>query len=472
MMIWVLDKKRPLCYAGLSKKGRTRAGTKQKGMSLLSKQAAQLQSENTKANFSKGWGIVIYCMAMFFLLIGYSIDGLNVVAPAFSEATGVDYSAVLSMSAVAGFIGIIAYIVIGRICVKVGARWVSGVCLIGSGIFYFLWGHATTLLTYTVTMTGVVVFINGAAYIAGGALVAQWFPKKKGLVNGFTTMGHNAGSAFYVPLITVLIGTLGFKMGMSLASIFAIVLGVIGLFCIRDTPQERNMLPDNVTPEVYAREYSSVDSIEDQDCGWTVKKLLKTKELWLCAIITGLNQLVTTGVMSQLVVRNSEFYPVEFCVTMMTVCALVGIAGSYVFGWLDQKFGIKFSIRTYLIWYIAALLINITNTKAGILISIPMIGVAIGAAANYIISLPSSIFGRHGFNKVYSVDFPIMQILLMSNYIINSVALKLTGSLRGSYMLFCVLLAINFVLISVLDVRKYNWDYMTEEQIAKLDEGK
>ncbi|MGN1164289.1 MAG: FAD-dependent oxidoreductase, partial [Candidatus Ornithospirochaeta sp.] len=86
--------------------------------------------------------------------------------------------------------------------------------------------------------------------------------------------------------------------------------------------------------------------------------------------------------------------------------------------------------------YIATLLVNITNTKIGVLISIPMIGVAIGAAANYIISLPASVFGRHGFNKVYSVDFPIMQILLMSNYIINSVALKVTGSLRGSYMLF------------------------------------
>lgn len=441
-------------------------------MSELSSNETKLQSENTKANFSKGWGIIIYCAAMFFLLIGYSIDGLNIVAPAFAETTGIPLSDVLGMSAVAGLVGILAYIVIGRINVKVGPRVISGVCLIGSGIFYFLWGQATSLLTYTITMTGVVVFINGAAYIAGGALVAQWFPKKKGLVNGFTTMGHNAGSAFYVPLISVAIGMLGYKMGMGVCSIFALILGVIGLVFIRNTPQERGMLPDNVSQEIYASEYSSADSIEDQDCGWTVAKLLKTKELWLCAIITGLNQLVTTGVMSQLVTRNTEFFSQEFCVGAMTVCAIIGIVGSYIFGWLDQKFGIKFSIRTYLIWYIAALLVNITNTKVGILISIPMIGVAIGAAANYIISLPASVFGRHGFNKVYSVDFPIMEILLMSNYIINSIALKITGSLRGSYMLFCVLLAINFILISVLDVRKFNRDYMTEEQIQQLNTGK
>ncbi len=432
----------------------------------------KLQSENTKANFSKGWGIIVYCAAMFFLLIGFSIDGLNIVAPAFAEATGIDYSTVLSMAAVAGGFGLVAYFIIGRINVRFGPRKVSSVCLIGAGIAYFFQGQATTLLAYTVAMIFVVSFINGAAYIAGGALVAQWFPKKKGLVNGFTTMGHNAGSAFYVPLISFLIASFGYKTGMGLASILAIILGVIGFAFIRDTPQERGMLPDNVSPEVFATEYSSMDSIEDQNCGWTVKKLLKTKELWLCAIITGLNQLVTTGVMSQLVVRNSAFYDTAFCVKMMTVCALIGIAGSYLFGWIDQRFGIKKSIIIYLIWYMCALAVNCTDTKMGVLISIPMIGVAIGAAANYIISLPASVFGRHGFNKVYSIDFPIMSCLLFTNYVINAAALKIAGSLRGAYMIYIGMLAVNIILIASLNVRKYNRDYMTEDEIVAAEAEK
>ncbi|OUN86493.1 hypothetical protein B5G06_00530 [Flavonifractor sp. An52] len=57
----------------------------------MSKKNPQIASENMKMNFSKGWGIILYQALMFFFLIGFSIDGLNIVAPAFSEATGVDY---------------------------------------------------------------------------------------------------------------------------------------------------------------------------------------------------------------------------------------------------------------------------------------------------------------------------------------------------------------------------------------------
>ena len=89
----------------------------------------KLESENMRMNFSKGWGIIIYCAAMFFFLIGFSIDGLNIIAPAFAEKTGIDYSLVLSMSTVAGLIGIVAYIIISRLIIKVGARLISGICL-------------------------------------------------------------------------------------------------------------------------------------------------------------------------------------------------------------------------------------------------------------------------------------------------------------------------------------------------------
>lgn len=428
-----------------------------------------LQSENTNANFSKGWGIVFYCMAMFFLLIGFSIDGLNIVAPAFAKANGFEYSSVLSMASLAGFVGLIAYYIIGRINVLVGPRIVSGACLIGAGISYYFWGKATTILSFTIAMICVVSFINGASYIAGGALVTQWFPKKKGLVNGFTTMGHNMGSAFYVPLIAFLIGTYGYQHGMGLAAILGVVLGIIGLIFIKNVPQECGMLPDNVSQEVYEREYFTKD-VNDESYGWSISKLLKTKELWLCAIIVGLNQLVTTGVMSQLVVRNTGLgFDIEFAVKLMSICAVIGVAGSYLFGWIDQKYGVKRAVTLFLIWYMLALLVNITDTKTGVLISVPMIGVAIGAAANFIISLPASVFGRHGFSKVYSAYFPIMSTILFTNYIINATALRITGSLRGAYMVFVGILLVNVILINILDVRKFNRDYMTEEQLLNFE---
>ena len=426
---------------------------------------SQLLSENTKANFSKGWGIIIYCMIMFFFLIGFSIDGLNIVAPAFSKKSGIEYSDVLGLSTYAGLIGLFAYVIVGKVNDSLGSRITSGICMIGAGASYIFWGHSETILQYGIGLTLVTSFINGAAYIAGGSLVTQWFPKKKGLVNGFTTMGHNMGSAFYVPLISFLIASYGMSKGMTFTGIAAIIVGILGIIFIRNLPQELGMFPDNVTEEVYKNEYFQSNE-EDEDNTWSIAKLLKTKELWLVAIVIGINQLVTTGVMSQMVVRNIGLgFEPEKAVGLMSVCACVGILGSYLFGWIDQKVGVKKAVLLFLSWYIAALLINVTDTIIGVYISVAMVGIAIGASANFMISLPASVFGRHGFSKVYAVYFPIMNAILMSTYVINAQAIRVTGSLRGAYMVFIGLLAINIVLISIVDTRKYNKDYMKEDEL-------
>ena len=341
---------------------------------------------------------------------------------------------------------------------------VSGICLIAASLSYVALGHSNTLVAYAICLTLVTCFINGAAYIAGGALVAQWFPKKKGLANGFTTMGHNSGSAFYVPLIGFLLGALGFANGMTVTAIAGAILGVIGLIFVRNTPQEMGMLPDNVTQEVYDREYFEGDS--DEKGGWTVGKLLKTKEMWLCALVVGINQLVTTGVMSQLVVRNTQIgFEQSKAVALMTVAALIGLVGSYIFGALDQKLGVKKAILIFLAWYAVALLVNCSNTMIGVYISVFMIGISVGAAANFIVSLPASVFGRHGFATVNSVFFPLMQVVLMMNYLVNAAALKLTGSLRGAYFVFVGLLIVNMILIAVINTRKYNKDYQKEDSL-------
>ena len=191
--------------------------------------------------------------------------------------------------------------------------------------------------------------------------------------------------------------------------------------------------------------------------------------MWLVAFIVGINQLVTTGVMSQMVPRNMEFgFTQAQAVSLMTVCALIGLAGSVGFGFLDQKMGVKTAIICYLVWYSAALIINVVlNNAIGGYICVAMVGIAIGAAANFMTSLPASVFGRHNFDLVYSIYFPIMEIVLMLNYIINSKALSWTGSLRGAYVVFIALLIINIVLISVLNTRKYNLDYQKEDEVLK-----
>lgn len=439
----------------------------------MSQNTQKLQSENVKSNFGKGWIVIIYNLIMFWFLIGFSIDGQNIVIEVFSgqkwEVLGFAnqtdlHAKLLELAAYAGFIGVIAYFIIGAICRKVGGKKLSVVCLILSGLSYILYGHANSIAMYFIGLTLVTIFINGAAYIGGGTMITAWFPKKKGLANGYTTMGHNLGSALYVPLISALISAFGMSKGMTVTGVLAIVIAIIALFVVKNTPQEAGVLPDNVTPEVFEREYASAEDVKSE---WTVKKLLKTKEMWLVALIIGINQLVTTGVMSQMVPRNLELgFSTGKAISLMTVCAIIGLAGSLGFGVIDQKFGVKKAVLGFLIWYAVALAINFGfNNMTGGYICVAMVGIAIGGSANFMTSLPASVFGRHNFELIYSIYFPIMQIVLMLNYIVNSMALSITGSLRGAYLVFIGFLIVNIVLISVLNTRKYNLDYKKEEEL-------
>ena len=231
--------------------------------------AKEKQSMN---NFGIGWGTILYCLLMFFLYVGMINDGTNVLAPAAAANCGVEPGTIITMNGYAGMIAVIGFIIAGQINKKIGPRLTSAICLIISGVTYIGCGNATSVMFYTVCMTLCATGMMSAGYVAGGTLVANWFPKKKGIVMGYTTMGHNLATAAFVPLIVFLVGKLGVhKAGLPI-SIAVIILGVVGLIFVRNTPFERNMYPDNVSKEVYEAEY---DTDATDDGGWTTGKLLK-----------------------------------------------------------------------------------------------------------------------------------------------------------------------------------------------------
>jgi OFA family oxalate/formate antiporter-like MFS transporter len=405
----------------------------------------------------KGWVTIAYIGLMFWLYVGMVNDGANITAAAFAEKIGVTSDVILSMGTPAGFASIIFFIFFGKLNVKIGAKYTSVICMLVAGVSYILLGLSTSVLAYGICLC----FVSGSAmsggYIAGGALIAQWFPKKKGMAMGYASFGHNLASALYVPMISILVAKLGISGGVVIPGIIAIVVAVIGLLYIKNTPMERGLYPDNATKEIYETEYCTDTDLESSN--WTTAKLLRTKEVWLAGITTGMFQLVTVGVMSQLVIRNMELgFTLNEAIGLMTVVALIGLPGSWLCGLIDEKFGTKKYMIIFALWYIVALAVNLTETKMGIYISILMIGIAIGGSDNATVSLPTSIFGRQGYAKANSVVFPIQGLVTAFCFLFNAISLSLTGSLRGCYAVSIGLLIINIFIITRVDEYKYNCD--------------
>ena len=301
-------------------------------------------NKSSGVNFGvQGWVTILYCLLMFWLYAGMVNSGSNVTAPAIAEKFGILPGTVLNMNTVAGVVGVIFFIVVGQINRVIGARITSGVCLIVAGLAYLGVGNAVNLAMYTVCMCIVVGGVMSAGYISGGDLVTQWFPKKKGIVMGYTTMGHNLASVAFVPLITLLVGRLGIGNGVIPISVCAIVLGILGLLLVRNTPQERGLNPDNVSDEVYRTEY--FHGHEDPTGGWTTGRLLRCKETWLVAVTTGMFQICSLGVVSQMVLRNMELgFSREQATFILSLVALIGLVGSFFVGYMDERLGTKKSM--------------------------------------------------------------------------------------------------------------------------------
>ena len=418
-----------------------------------------------------GWFHIIYMLLMFWFYVGMINDGSNNIAGNIAEAMGTTAGNISNCNAIAGVLGVIIFLIVGVVNRKIGARMMSGINCIIAGITYMGVLTAPNTAVYTLMMAITCGTIMSAGYLCGGVLVANWFPKKKGIVMGYTTMGHNLATAAFVPLIVFLVGKLGVhKAGLPI-SIAVIILGVVGLIFVRNTPFERNMYPDNVSKEVYEAEY---DTDATDDGGWTTGKLLKCDQIWIVAIVTGVFQICSVGTMSQMVGRSTSLL-VSFgsneatatvtAVSIMSVCAVIGVVGSFLIGVLDQKIGTKKAMIFFGIWYACALLCNFTNTKAGFWISIIMIGIGIGGSANFTTSLPASVFGRQGYDKVNSVLFPIQGIITAMTFAINGFVMNMTGgNVRYAYIIDACLAVINVLLI-VFFVKdhKYNKDWQAGE---------
>ena len=327
-----------------------------------------------------GWFHIIYMMLMFWFYVGMINDGSNNIAGKIAEhmlGSAKMAGTISTCNSIAGIIGVALFIVIGILNRKIGSRYMSGINCIIAGITYIGVLNAPNPVVYTIMMAVTCGTIMSAGYLCGGVLVANWFPKKKGIVMGYTTMGHNLATAIYVPLILFLVGRFGVTRACYPISIGCIILGIVGILFVRDTPFERGYYPDHVSKEVYDEFYDTSDGADsDKNGGWTIGKLLKCDQVWIVALVTGVFQICSVGTMSQMINRttNGFGFSITVAASIMSACAIVGVVGSFLIGVLDQKLGTKKAMIVFGCWYACALLFNFTDTMAGFWISIVMIG--------------------------------------------------------------------------------------------------
>ena len=264
-------------------------------------------------------------------------------------------------------------------------------------------------------------------------------------------MGAPICTATFVAIMSALYGMLGISRAHVVMGAVMVLLGIASFFWVKDDPAEVGAYPDNLPDgaEAYKAQMAEMQSYKSP---FAVSRLLKDKDMWLISVGFGMLWMVTVGVVSQFVPRMISVLAPSIgpeaaqskALLMLTIAAVVGIAGSYFWGWLDQKIGTKPASAVYSLSYIAALLLLIF-AKVEILtyVAIVFVGLGIGGLLNLMPSLVISVYGRKDFAAANALVSPIASLIQKGAFIIMAIALAASG---GDYtMPYLIFIGIDVV---------------------------
>ncbi len=420
-------------------------------------------------NLGKGWHLMVFAILAMLVTNAGVNDGLNIALPAIAKGSGLDYELCLSMGTVAGFVGVAMMLVIAKFRDRFGGRKVSAALFIIFGLtFYFLFLRATNIVMYALAQCIMVSCGQGCFYLCTGPMQSDWFPKKRGVVNGISTIGANIGTAILAPLMTFLLTLADYKTSLAAFAAAAFVLAAYEYVTLRDNPIEAGMYPDNVSKEVYETEYKKISEYDGYVSDWTIPKMLSCKEVWLASIVPGFITLGLLGIITQFVPRNISLGLSEgVAISAMTVAGLVGIVGSYAIGFIDTKLGTKKACMIYCGIFGLGILFNLLAEffLPFVYVSIFIVGFSLGGSTNMSLSFPASIFGVLDYPKVNGVIFPINYCIGCLNFVVNAVVMKITGSLTGAYVVYFVLFLLNILIVAKTEEGK--WDKLKHPELMK-----
>jgi len=306
-----------------------------------------------------GYAIMISLLGVCFMFFysGLQNDHLNILTPYLAQTYGWSDLKITNPVTWGAAAAILFYLVIGAAFVKYGVKKILVPCIIllsAGCIGIAMAGENYALYAISLLIVRLMVV---PLQMGGFMLCANWFIKYRGRVLGIITIGSPLFSIAGIGSLTALVGSMGLQTTYILIGGVVLLMGILAVLFIKDTPEEAGLFPDGADQSPLSESHADVEPI-------TVKQLLSESRAWKLIISYGILQFVIVAMMAYMAVRyitlgTPEDIPnlfVSKALLWLSIGAAAGIPMSYVLGWIDDKVGsIKASLVLVALYFFAVI---------------------------------------------------------------------------------------------------------------------
>ena len=294
---------------------------------------------------------IVVCMISFMLFNFLTTVSLNIFIPEVAALKEMSVSILYHANTIGNLISVVFALSVGIISKKFSLKTLTVIGLFIGGISYIL------IPIVPAWMTGIFIAANYIAtmfyaQITVGARIGNWYPKRKGEILGIVTSVIIVSSLVWLPLFSRASRKFGIAHTMMFVGIIVLVLAVIGIFTIHDTPESAGLYPENGEAQ------KQTDSAEVEQTTWTYRELLKKPRFVLFSIGWGLSMPGMMGLSVAIIpIMVSKGLSSQQAVLVATFAGVFQLSGSIISGFLDTRIGLRFVITLFLCLEIGGLAI-------------------------------------------------------------------------------------------------------------------
>ena len=411
-----------------------------------------------------GWVIVAVSFLIGFTESGVFQNILSIFMKPMVDEFGWTRASVTGAIAFGSVCGGVLSLAIGPLLDKYGPRMISF-----WGIFFLSLGLGA--LMYTEHLWELYLFFGGGRMIGVGVLglaasvsIANWFVLQRGRAMGIKGIGERLGSALLPLMVQFLILYLGWRMAWGvLGAVIFLMSGIPALLLLRHRPEDMGLLPDGASGPDQGKGIAPLPREEgvghEPEPVWTRAQATKTRVFWMLSFMTCLVPFSQAGINFHIYpFLTDQGYSQTTAVLILTTIAVSGMAGSFAWGMLTERYLIQNVLALNMIGggLIFLALFLAVHFRIGdplgtglVFVLAVLHGLFHGGRSPLIYIIWPNFFGRRSLGSVYSLVNPF-------NFTANAIGPIIAGfcfDLYGSYAFPFYLFVITFFITGMISLK-------------------